>query len=348
MAAGDAQLLQSRGQSALGDIVHGAGQAVGGRQTRFRHDADAIEKPLAGVDFPPGKALGQEPGVKLARHNGGPLHGHGFGHQHAVARPHPFFLDQIRFAHRAGHHADHHRPVDGVADFGVAAAQGDIPLPARFGQLMHDQADPRRGGAPRQQQGGQKPARQGPGRDDVVGVDQHRVLADRIGGEGYGVRFENQHFAVGHIDGGGVFADPRADQNGRVREIEGFQVGAQGVVGQLARPQRQAFADQAPQLVQPGDAKVAGRRPQSGVVVGVEQHGHSAGGPAGLHIEQVIAHHQNLLRDHPPLARHPLDAVLFGLGRMAVVAADDQVEIAGPDQPEIFQGPEHGRPAVAR
>ena len=114
--------------------------------------------------------------------------------------------------------------------------------------------------ADREQKGRQQPAGQGSGRGDVVGIDQHRIVSDRIGGEGDGVRLQDQDLLPGHVHGGDVLADARVDQKRRVLEREFIEKLLQEIIGQLAGRQRNAHADEPVELREVTDP-IIGHRP---------------------------------------------------------------------------------------
>ena len=151
-----------------------------------------------------------------------------------------------------------------------------------------------------------------------------------------------------------VLAHRAGDQDGRVVG-ELVEEPSQQVVGQLAGRQREPQPDDGVELAQAADDEIA----VGGVrlrVVDVaraaasvdEVRGGCSRRPAGLHVEEVVADDERLLRRG---AHHPGgvdDAVRGRLGREAVVASHDDVEVGGRQRGEAEQGAVDCRPPVAR
>ncbi len=164
----------------------------------------------------------------------------------------------------------------------------------------------------------------------------------------------DHHFVAAHIEGGHVFADPGADEHGRVGGAQAAQIVGEQVVGQLALRQRQAEAHDRLEVAEATDDEVAVRRLGAGHVrrplgrVAVaEIHGDGAGVAAGLHVQAEVAHHEHAFHRHAESLGRQADAVGGRLGSHGVVACDDDVEVGGADVREALQAPLHRGAPVA-
>ena len=202
-------------QAALRRVVHRARPAAKG-DPRLRPNAyaRAIQQPLGSAD---GRARqgGEQLLVELPRECGCAFNGDSLGDDQDIAG-----LDAIGCQHApAGRDADHEshddRPIQAGRHFRVAPDQVHIAqLAARLVDLGEYPLG--HGGLTgRQEQVGKEPSRLGAGGEDVVGVDVHGVLADLVDGVCHRVAGEHER-ALFHGDGGGIQADFRPDEHGRV------------------------------------------------------------------------------------------------------------------------------------
>ncbi len=151
-----------------------------------------------------------------------------------------------------------------------------------------------------------------------------------------------------------VLAHGGRDDHGRVGGELAEEPGQQ-VVRQLAGRQRQPQPDDRLELGEAVDHEVAVGRVRRRVVDVArgasavdEVGGDGSGRPPRLHVEQVVADDERLLRRGAHHLGGVHDAVRRRLGGEAVVAGHDDVEVGGGERGEAQQGAVDGRPPVTR
>ena len=248
---------------------------------------------------------------------------------------------------------------DGVRDFRVAAGQGGAGIFGGRCQPAEDGEGLRRRGAHGQQDRRQQPAGVRAGGGDVVDVDEDGGAADGVPAQSDRIAVGHEELGAAEVDGGHILADPRGHEQGRVVSGDAGEKPGQQVVRQLARRQGHAEPDDVRELGQAADDEVAvGRVRPSGVLragsaaslpaaVG-EVRGDGAGGAPRLHVEQVVADHECLLRSGAHQGGGVQHAVRRRLGRHVVVAGHDDVEIGGGEGREAAQSALDGGQPVAR
>ncbi len=187
-----------------------------------------------------------------------------------------------------------------------------------------------------------------PGRGHVVGVDHQRVVPHLVGGEGDGIRLQDQDLLPPlERHRGRILSNPRTDEKRGVGRLPLVQEPGQHAVRKFPRRQGQPVAHQRSHLRQSLDHVV--RSESVGwfhPAVGEKDRGR-AGSKARVDVEMEISHHQGLaLTDSHGTGGEP-DPCGMRFGQDVVVPGDDDVEIGGADGGKVLQGTDHRGTAVA-
>jgi len=228
----------------------------------------------------------------------------------------------------------------------VAPTQRHLAGGARFSDIVDHGQRFRGAAAGREEKSGKQPLGDGPGRCDIVRIGQHSVSGHGVGGQRYRIGSRHQHLGLFHVNGRGVLSHGGADEQGRVFAHDPGQAFLQQITGQLAHRQRQPETHDLHGLREGPHyevrAAVGARLP--GIVA--HEHGDGPGPDPGLHVEGVIADHQQAPGVHPHPAGHEPDGIGERLRIQRRVAGHDRDEIRLVYVRQLREGHVHGGATV--